>query len=230
MKRQVLPERLDVLPPTDPRAMHSRRDLHRLNGIMGHPKIMAGALISSLNGHSTVRLAEIGAGDGAFLFGLAKAANGRWKDVEATLVDRLDAFDRTNEPGFRELGWRVAPATGDALAWLDSQPDTREAIIANLFLHHFEAAALADLLRRAARATDTFIALEPRRGWWPLLCSRMIWAIGCNEVTRHDAAVSVRAGFSGSELSALWPDPRHWQLTERPAGAFSHLFIAQRRR
>jgi hypothetical protein len=40
--------------------------------------------------------------------------------------------------------------------------------------------------------------------------------------------LSVRAGFSGNELSALWPADGGWQLTERRAGHFSHLFIARR--
>ncbi|HEX3890808.1 MAG TPA: FAD-dependent monooxygenase, partial [Verrucomicrobiae bacterium] len=50
----------------------------------------------------------------------------------------------------------------------------------------------------------------------------------CNNVTRHDAIVSVRAGFSGEELSALWPDKKNWRLTERHSGLFSHLFVAQK--
>jgi hypothetical protein len=61
-----------------------------------------------------------------------------------------------------------------------------------------------------------------------LFCSRLLWAIGCNAVTRHDAVVSVRAGFSGGELSALWPDQQNWRLTEQRAGMFSHLFIARK--
>jgi hypothetical protein len=56
----------------------------------------------------------------------------------------------------------------------------------------------------------------------------LLWAIGCNAVTRHDATVSVRAGFSGNELSALWPADSGWQLTERRAGFFSHVFVARR--
>jgi hypothetical protein len=35
---------------------------------------------------------------------------------------------------------------------------------------------------------------------------KLLWLIGCNAVTRHDAAVSMRAGFIRQELSALWPD------------------------
>jgi hypothetical protein len=98
-----------------------------------------------------------------------------------------------------------------------------------LFLHHFEDVRLAELLRLVSLRAKLFIALEPHRAPWPLFCSRLLWAIGCNAVTRHDAVVSVRAGFSGNELSALWPDKNHWRLTEQRAGAFSQLFIAQKK-
>jgi hypothetical protein len=46
-------------------------------------------------------------------------------------------------------------------------------------------------------------------------------------VTRHDAVVSVRAGFSGRELSQLWPRAPGWRLDERPQAPFSHLFTAR---
>jgi hypothetical protein len=101
-------------------------------------------------------------------------------------------------------------------------------VITNLFLHHFEDARLAELLHIISRRAKLFIAIEPRRACWPLFCSRLLWIIGCNDVTRHDAAASVRAGFAGRELSALWPDRKNWRLTERRAGLFSHLFITQR--
>jgi hypothetical protein len=47
-------------------------------------------------------------------------------------------------------------------------------------------------------------------------------------VTQHDAVRSVRAGFLGRELSALWPVNDEWQLSEQSAGLFSHCFIAKR--
>jgi hypothetical protein len=52
--------------------------------------------------------------------------------------------------------------------------------------------------------------------------------IGCNDVTRHDAAISVRAGFRDGELSACWPIAAGWTLTEKRAPPFSHLFVARR--
>jgi hypothetical protein len=47
-------------------------------------------------------------------------------------------------------------------------------------------------------------------------------------VTRHDAAISVRAGFRDRELSELWPDQAGWRLSEAPAPPFGHLFVARR--
>jgi hypothetical protein len=52
--------------------------------------------------------------------------------------------------------------------------------------------------------------------------------IGCNDVTRHDAIVSVRAGFKNRELSELWPAGGAWILHEHAYGLFSHYFVARR--
>ena len=62
------------------------------------------------------------------------------------------------------------------------------------------------------------------KSWRPVLRRAVIVA---NAVTRQDAAVSVRAGFQGEEISALWPVDSRWRLREQRAGLFSHLFLAQ---
>ena len=81
---------------------------------------------------------------------------------------------------------------------------------------------------RGSVADRTYVRKEGAA--WPLACSRLLWAVGCNAITQHDAAASVRAGFAGHELSALWPGDDGWILTEKPAGLFSHVFVARRRR
>ena len=101
------------------------------------------------------------------------------------------------------------------------------AIIANLFLHHFEDDTLARLFALAASRTTLLVACEPRRARLPLAGSHLLGVIGCNDVTRHDAVLSVRSGFIARELSALWPLDRGWSLEERRAGPFSHLFVAR---
>lgn len=230
MERVVLPELLDVLPPQDASARRSRRDLRRINAWMNHPRLMARALRENTPVHAARQIVELGAGDGHFLLGVARHLRGRWPEAEATLVDRLDVLDPQVRGHFSRLGWRVHAENAEASAWLrQAPPNPARAVVSNLFFHQFQTEPLAEMLRLAAGAARVVIALEPRRSRPSRLCGRLLWAIGCNAVTRHDAHISIRAGFSGGELSALWPDKQNWQLTERPAGWFSHLFIARRK-
>jgi hypothetical protein len=227
--RVVEPELLDELPPQDKRARRSRLDLRRLNTWMNHPSAMARALSKNLDGAVSPHIVEIGAGDGHFLLRVVCRLR-HWPDGSVTLVDRLDAFDPDIKEYFRESCWPARTEIATVSEWLaQSPPDSADAIVSNLFLHQFKADELAEMLRMAARCAPVFIALEPRRSWPARVCGHLLWAIGCNSVTRHDAGISIRAGFSGREISALWPDPGTWELTERPTGLFSHLFIARRK-
>lgn len=243
MKRIVQPELLDTLPPGDPRAIHSRRDLHRVNAWMRSHVSMARALDKNWNRRAPRQITELGAGDGNFLLRVAQRLAavgvppasgpdqpkliGQTENVTVTLLDLQKNVSAETLATFANLGWCAKAVVADVFDWPPIS-SAGEIVIANLFLHHFEDARLAELLRMISRRAKLFIALEPRRAAWPLFCSRLLWAIGCNAVTRHDAVVSVRAGFSNHELSALWPDQSNWQLTEQRTGAFSHLFIARK--
>jgi hypothetical protein len=230
MERIVLPELLDALPPRDESALRSRRDIRRLNGLMGHPRLLARALEKSLRDHPTRRIVELGAGDGHFLLGVAEQMRRQGLNVEATLVDRLDVLDPQTCERFNAVGWRVRAEIAEVMEWLrQAPPDSTEVIISNLFFHQFGADELAEMLRLAARSAHTVIALEPRRGWLPDFLGRFLWAVGCGSVTRYDGRVSIRAGFAGRELSALWPDAKNWELTEGPVGIFTHQFLARRK-
>jgi hypothetical protein len=230
MERIVLPELLDVLPPQDQSALRSRRDLRRLNTWMGHPRIMARLLKDHLPDPNARHLVELGAGDGHFLLSVARRLQGQWPRAQATLVDRLDVLDPQTMGQFNRLDWKVRAEIAEASEWLrQSSPNAVEAVMSNLFLHQFQTETLAGLLRLVARSARVVIALEPRRLGLSRLCVPLMWLIGCGPVTRHDGRISVRAGFAGSELSALWPDKQNWDLVERRVGLFSHLFIARRK-
>ena len=227
MKRIIQPELLDTLPPDDPRARHSRRDLCRINWWMRNHAIMANAL-QNFSPAVPQSIIELGAGDGKFLLRVAQRISSRWQDVQAKLLDLQSNVSAETLMSFDEFGWRAEAVVADVL---DGIPDSAadQIVIANLFLHHFEDARLSELLGKISCQTKLFIAVEPRRFSLASLVRPLLWLIGCNGVTRHDAVVSIRAGFSGAEISALWPDKKNWQLTERRAGIFSHLFIARRR-
>lgn len=227
IERVVEPELIDALPPTDPLAIRSRRDLRRVNAWMGNPKIMARALRQAFPRNPPGRIAEIGAGDGELLLCVARLLN--WRSLNVTLVDRQDILKSDTRARFKQMGCEVQPVKGDVFDWLQKPPAGTDVIAANLFLHHFTDEQLRELFRAAAKTAPAFIAVEPRRTAPCLFFSRLLWFIGCNRVTRHDAVVSVRAGFAGSELSALWPASADWNLTEQPARFASHLFVAQRK-
>jgi hypothetical protein len=219
--RVLVPELLDLLPADDPRAVRSRRDLVLINAIMRQPALMAGALSRCPPPRI---LADLGGGDGRFMLSVARRLAKRWPNVRALIVDRQDIVGRETRMGFEALGWTCETQPGDVFEVL---PEA-DIITANLFLHHFDDAALSRFLAAVAARTSCFVACEPRRNRFALLGSHLVGVLGCNSVTRHDAVASVKAGFAGQELSRLWPPGGGWRLAESAAFPFSHVLRAQR--
>ena len=174
------------------------------------------------------RILELGSGDGTFMLRVARRLAARWPGVTIVLLDRQNIVTQETQEKFRALGWKTETMTADVFAFLDNQkPGAADLITANLFLHHFSQEQLARLFASAARAAPLFVACEPERSALALTASHLVVAIGCNDVTRHDAVVSVRAGFAGCELSQLWP-AEGWNLHENAALPFTHCFAAKR--
>ncbi|HEX3719624.1 MAG TPA: methyltransferase domain-containing protein [Verrucomicrobiae bacterium] len=226
MNRLVAAEWLDELPPADRLAIGSRRDLRLLNFFMGNRAQMQNSLLKLFPEKPPRRLVELGAGDGTFLLGLARMLRRRWQGLEVTLVDRQPAISSAIRRGIEECGWTAKIATADVFDWLATERQF-DCVITNLFLHHFSPAELARLLTLISGSTAGFVSCEPRRSTAGLFTGRLLWLIGCNSITRHDAPISVRAGFRAHELSALWPRDG-WQLRESRAGLFTHLFTAKK--
>jgi hypothetical protein len=231
MERRLEPELLDSLPPEDPGAVRSRADLRRLNALMGHASIMARVLCSVLRDGSTDqrprRFVDLGAGDGRFLLSVARRLGREWAETRAILLDRHPVVARETQAAFKQLGWSVEIVTADVFDWLPQlNGEDKGAFVANLFLHHFSDTDLAKLLELSATHSQCLVALEPRRSARAWFGSWSLGLLGCNRVTRHDALVSVRAGFARTELSDLWPPRGGWRLEEKPVGLFSHLFVA----
>ena len=222
-------ETLDGLAEDDPRAMRSRRDLRRINLVMGSVGIIANAM--SRTHRRPARMIELGAGDGSLMLALARRLSPAWPNVHLSLLDRQQLVTSRTREGFDRLGWRLDVLRADVLDWA-AQPMAGhwDIGIANLFIHHFDDRQIAALFAALAERTDMFVACEPRRGRLPLLASRMVGLLGANAVTREDAVLSVRAGFRDGELSAVWPGAAAaWRLEEGGAGWFSHCLIATRR-
>ncbi|HZP61507.1 MAG TPA: hypothetical protein VFB27_14380 [Opitutaceae bacterium] len=213
MQRKLQPEILDTLPPDHPDALHSRRNIRQLNALMGNFRWFAATLPGLLRPGE--RALELGAGDGAL--GLALARRG-------LPVDGLDFWPRPVDWP-REAAWHrtdLRSFTGYG---------GYAVVFGNLIFHHFSAAELAVLGGALSSTAQVIVACEPsRRRRFQFLLRGAGPLLHANYVTRHDAHVSIAAGFIGDELArALGLDEKAW--TWRCAGtAFgSNRMIARRR-
>jgi hypothetical protein len=225
--RRLTPELLDDLPAESIEARASRRDLHALNALMGHRRAWRSWLRREFSSTPPRAIAELGAGDGAVAAENLLATFPHGDGATLSLVDRAPCVSDATLCALRAAGWNVRIESADVADWLAAAPPL-DAICANLFLHHFDQSALARLLAHASRVAPVFAALEPRRGWLSLAGTAALPLMDAHPVTRHDARVSVEAGFRAQELSALWP-AGGWHFEERRALPFSHWFCARRK-
>jgi hypothetical protein len=168
-----------------------------------------------------VTIAEIGAGDGNIGRQVSRLLSSRGIAGRLLLIDRQRFKAEAAEP------WELESIEADVFDWLDAKRKA-DVIIANLFLHHFEDGKLCELLGKCAGLCNCFVAAEPRRSGFAEWFAGRVKLVGCNDVTLHDAEISVRAGFNDRELSELWPREEKWTLVERRAGLFTHFFGAIR--
>jgi hypothetical protein len=236
--RTVSRETLDVLAASDPRALRSRRDLRRVNRIMGTCGIIIRGMQPAIGRCSRdlpLRVLELGAGDGSVMLRVAQELSKSWGAVHLTLLDRQALVDASTSAAFARLGWRVQTLIVNVLDWVAAPtplhlPPRWDVIVTNLFLHHFDDIQLPEVLPVIAARCNLFVACEPRRAPLSLIGSHLLGAVGASRVTREDAVLSVHAGFRDAELSVVWPhDHGQWQLQEHSAGLFSHFFCAARR-
>jgi SAM-dependent methyltransferase len=172
------------------------------------------------------RVLDLGAGDGSFALRVATILG--WREMELVLLDSNSSLSPEIRDALGAMNCQTRFVVRDAFSGLSDLGEF-DVVFTNLFLHHFAVEQLRSLFATVAGQANAFVACEPRRSLLSLVASRGVFLLGCNDVTSHDAVASVRAGFRGSELCALWPKGDSWQLTERRAGLFSHLFFAERK-
>ena len=211
--RQLVPELLDALPATDPAAVHSRRDLRRINMLMGNTRWFLRSLPRLID--QKERALELGAGTGE----LAEALSRQGVHVDA--VDRCPP----------SIQWPATRAWHEADALKFNDYDSYCVVIGNLIFHHFSSTELAVLGAKLNRSARLIVACEPARH----RCFQVLFAIiapliGANHVTRHDANVSIAAGFRRDELArALGLESPVWDCQSSTTIFGAYRLIARRR-
>lgn len=222
--RRITPELLDSLTPDDPAAQASRRDLRRLHPILGQIGLWTRWFAQDYPVRPPMSLADLGAGDGS-LFGtvLLRSYPKGGHGARIFFVDRQPVVPESTLSHLHRCNWLPTVVRADAVEWLEESPPL-DCALANLFLHHLDEPGIRRLFSTLIGRSVSFAAAEPRRGrlaWW---AARSLGLIGCHPVTRHDARVSVEAGFTGHELGSLWPNQTGWHLVEKAVGPFTHFF------
>jgi 2-polyprenyl-3-methyl-5-hydroxy-6-metoxy-1,4-benzoquinol methylase len=211
--RRVEPEILDSLECDHPDARASRRDLRRINSIMGNHRWLARRIHRSRR-QPDWRILELGAGDGTL--GRRLVTRGI---VEAR---HLMAMDLAPQPADWPADARWIQR--DVLA--GDMPDA-EIVVANLFLHHFETAELRKLGSLLPPTCRYLLASEPTRRRLHLWQSNFLSLLPINRVTRHDMPVSIRAGFLGEELGEAL-GVQNWKILASTTFFGAYRFEAHR--
>src|SRR2546422_5535663 len=150
-------ELLDGLPAEDARAQHSRRDLRKLNWIMGHRRVM-----KRMMQHAKFEtLIDLGSGDGQFAHSVVRGLRRRM---------HLVLVDQQRVPGAPE-----DVVVSDVMTFLRAlESRGKTAIMANLFLHHFADESLRELFVEASQKADYLFACEPRRSPLSMAAIRLL--------------------------------------------------------
>lgn len=227
--RRLTPEILDSLPPLDPSALASRRDLQRLHPILGQHRLWIQWLKKTYPSAPPRSLADLGCGDAHLLAQILPLAfpNGG-NGCQLLLVDRQPCVSSATLAQFHQQHWQPVVLSATAFSWAQSTTSV-DLVLANLFLHHFQDEPLTHLFNEISRLAHRFAAAEPQRNLAGTIGARLLRLLGCHPVTLHDARVSVAAGFRAKELSQLWPSSTIWSLQEKQAGPFTHFFSAERK-
>ena len=199
--RKVIPEILDSLPPEDPRAIRSRRDLRWINSIMGNYRWIA-RRVRDTTREANLEWYEAGAGDGHLADFFSPEERTRLSITGMDLIPR--------SPGWPEQwAWRQ----GDIFDGLGDEPEAKRGLIANLFLHHFERPDLERLGEVIDRDCVHLVISEPARYAFFHGASHLFDPF-VNSVTRYDMRVSIGAGFRRGELVELLGLEGEWTIHE----------------
>ena len=174
----------------DAEALRSLADLRFVDRYLGNRRAFRSAVLPYLDG--TARILDVGCGSGDVLSGLRRAAGGRALAVGADI---------------KHLHLRGAPAdivrvVADARA-LPFPPRSFDVVVTSLFLHHFDAPELPDVLRGLySLARRALVVNDLRRARVPYAFGRAFFKVLFRSpVSVADGLLSIRRAFRPDELA-----------------------------
>jgi ubiquinone/menaquinone biosynthesis C-methylase UbiE len=175
-------------------------DLWRINRWLGGLSSSRNMLLRFLRdtGRRSVRVLEVGAGDGRLAARLRSMLRERGIRADFFVLDR-----RHRHLLFGRPASDLHPVVADALA-LPFRRESFDVVTCNLLLHHFSGGdALRFLCSLGAAARDAVLINDLERCWLPYFFIRAAPWFTRNRMSRHDAVASVRQAYTRRELAQL---------------------------
>jgi len=200
MRRLDQPELLDMGAGTLAEAHASLRDLERINRYLGGVAALTTHLYPRLrrlrSSQTVIRLVDLGSGSAA----LPRLISAR----AGCECYALDFSARNLAFAGHQPSRGVHLVQGDALH-LPFAPNCIDYFLSSLFIHHFSPDQVIALLRQSyALARHGLIMTDLVRGVLPLIGFKLVQPIFARSaITRYDAEVSVRRGYTPAELRDL---------------------------
>lgn len=200
--RSRIPELMDDPNADQGQLERSLRFIRMVNRRLGG----AAAALAPLQrwiGEDPVRIIDIGTGSADIPLAISRWAAGAGRRVHVTAVDASPAI---LEIARRHIGSRVdiELVQADALKLMDRfEPGSFDYAHAGMFLHHLDDIDVMTVLRIMDRlTTGGLIFNDLLRGPVERLFIRLL-VLGQPAMVRHDAIVSVNAGFTRKEVLAM---------------------------
>lgn len=192
-------------PSTDPAlAIRSLHDVAQANRWFGGKRTIVRAVRRVLQSETAcgaktpALLLDIGTGLGDIPYAAQRMSANMGRQLHTVGLERIEPLSRSASAQCHTV------VTGDALS-LPFATNSVDVITCSQVLHHFDGAQAEQLLRECHRVARTAVIIgDLRRSW---LAVGGLWLssffLGFHPVSRHDGIVSIKRGYTTSELFAL---------------------------
>lgn len=195
MKREVVPELLDVDSGTEDEIRSSLADLRRINRWFGGISTTRAMLdlVASQSEMRSFSLLEVAAGSGDVPLEAARQLQARGVNIKVALLDR----SVTHLNGYRPS------LVADALA-LPFRDESFDIVSSGLFAHHLEPAELRMFIAEALRVCRVAVLINDlRRSPVHLALIYAGLPLFRSRITRHDAIASVRRSYTPGDFRSM---------------------------